>query len=288
MPAVSDVRDSGDLDSPAQNEETVDAGTRSLLRAVGMPSEHGGWGLTAEPILLGMLVAPSVAGVFVGMAGVLAFVMRTPLKFVLVDGRRHRMLERTRVARRLAAAEFVVIVLLAVGALFATSAPFWAPVLVASPLIAVELWFDMRSRSRRLIPQLAGSVGISSLAAAVALAGGARAGVAVGAWIVLSARALTSIPFVRRQVMTLHGRTGPTWPLVVWDVVAVVVGLAATVLDGSVLAGSIAVVVVVIVQRLSAARPVSRAAVVGMRQMVLGFVLVLVTWSGVLSTGGAS
>ena len=34
---------------------------RSMLRSVAVPTEHGGWGLTAEPVVLGLAVAPSAA-----------------------------------------------------------------------------------------------------------------------------------------------------------------------------------------------------------------------------------
>ena len=69
-------------------------------RAVAIPSEHGGWGLTLEPALLGLLVAPSIAGAAIGLAAFLAFLVRTPLKTVLVDRVRHRELDRDRVARQ--------------------------------------------------------------------------------------------------------------------------------------------------------------------------------------------
>ena len=68
-----------------------------------IPSEHGGWGLTLEPALLGLLVAPSIVGGAIGVAAFLAFLVRTPLKLVLVDQHRHRVLERTRLAVRVAA-----------------------------------------------------------------------------------------------------------------------------------------------------------------------------------------
>ena len=35
---------------------------RPTLRSVAMPAEHGGWGLTLEPGILGVLLAPSLAG----------------------------------------------------------------------------------------------------------------------------------------------------------------------------------------------------------------------------------
>lgn len=37
--------------------DKVAAGERSTLRAVAIPTEHGGWSLTLEPVLLGLLVA---------------------------------------------------------------------------------------------------------------------------------------------------------------------------------------------------------------------------------------
>src|SRR6478736_3133505 len=83
----------------------TDASVRSPWRAVVIPSEHGGWGLTAEPALLGLLVAPSIAGGALAVAAFLAFLLRTPLKVVLVDRRRHRELERDRLARRVVVLE---------------------------------------------------------------------------------------------------------------------------------------------------------------------------------------
>ncbi|MDX2007394.1 MAG: hypothetical protein SFU83_19325 [Meiothermus sp.] len=35
--------------------------TKVPLRSVALPNEHGGWGFTLEPILLGLLVAPGEA-----------------------------------------------------------------------------------------------------------------------------------------------------------------------------------------------------------------------------------
>ena len=48
---------------------------------------------------------------------------------------------------------------------------FWVPLAVAAPFVGVELWFDMRSRGRRLIPELAGTFGIGSVVAAIVLIG---------------------------------------------------------------------------------------------------------------------
>ena len=72
--------------------------TVALWRQVAVPSEHGGWSLTAEPVVLGLVVAWSWPGLALGLAAMLAFVARTPVKFVLVDRWRHRWLDRSRLA----------------------------------------------------------------------------------------------------------------------------------------------------------------------------------------------
>jgi hypothetical protein len=243
--------------------------------------------LTAEPVLLGLLVAPSVAGALIGAAGVLAFLARTPLKVALVDASRHRDLARTALARRIAAIELVVLVALVAGAVLTASATFWVPAVVAAPLFGLELWFDMRSRGRRLVPEMAGAVGISALATMIVLADGVSSPLAVGLWLVLAARVLTAIPFIRRQVAALHGRSTPAWPLALWDLGAIAVAAAAVALDRSLAAGAVAVGAVVVAQRLSTLRPTPRAVVLGIRQMVLGLAVVVATWLGVLLAGAA-
>ena len=74
-----------------------------------LPTEHGGWGLTAEPVLLGLLVAPSWAGAAIGAGAVLAFLARTPTKIALGDLRRRRVLSRTRVAGTVAVVELTLL-----------------------------------------------------------------------------------------------------------------------------------------------------------------------------------
>lgn len=256
---------------------------RSPLRAVALPTEHGGWGLTVEPALLGLLVAPGVAGALLATAAVVAFLLRTPLKLVLVDAHRHRELERTRLARRVVAVEGAALVALVAGAVVAAEGAFWWPAVAAAPLVAVELWFDMRSRGRRLAPELAGAAGVGAVAAMIVLAGGESASLAAACWLVLAARVLTAIPSVRSQVMALHGRTVSPVAGRLGDLAAIAVAATAVAVDGLVLAGAVAVVVVVLLQHLSNRYPAPRAALLGVRQSALGFLVVIVTATGVLA-----
>jgi len=109
-----------------------------------------------------------------------AFTARTPVRIVLVDRHRDRWLERTQVAVRLAIGELTVLAALVVATVALANGRFWTPALVAAPLILVELWFETRSRGRRLVPELAGAMGVCSVAAMIVLADGRSARLAAG------------------------------------------------------------------------------------------------------------
>jgi hypothetical protein len=255
---------------------------RSAFRSVALPSEHGGWGLTLEPTLLGLLVAWSWPGLALGAAAMLAFLARTPIKVVLVDRWRHRWLDRSRYAARVAVVEVAVIVGLAVLVALGAHGTFWMPFAAAAPLVAVEMWFDMRSRSRRLIPELAGTVGIGSVAAAIALADGVDARIASGLWCVVAARGVAAIPYVRTQVFRLHNRPHRRWHSDVAQLVAVLAVAVGWALD-AVRGASVVAIAVLASVNVAAVRLNPRPAkVIGLQQMLFGFVVVGLTATAVL------
>ena len=256
--------------------------TRNPLRSVALPSEHGGWGLTIEPGLLGLLVAPSWAGLWLAVAALVAFVARTPTRIVLVDRWRGRSLARTGLARRVAAGELVLLAVLVLAAgLLASGSRWWVPVLVAGPLVAIELWYDMRSRSRRLVPELAGAVGVAGIVAMIVLADGEEASLAIGLWAVLAGRVLTSIPYVRGQIVRVHGRKQIGWATAAGDLLAVTFAALAAGLARELLAGALAVLGLIFVQRVLAHGPPRPAKVIGIQQTVLGLAVVVITAVGV-------
>ena len=279
---------------------------RSVLRSVAIPTEHGGWGLTCEPALVGLWVRPSVAGLCLGLAAVAAFVAKTPLRVVMVDRRRVRHLRRTTVAVRLLLVEVAVIAVL-LGAAFATASNrlFWLPALAAAPLVGIELWFDSRSKSRRLAPELAGAIGVGAVAPMIVLASAAEVTGGIGGsapadlrlalalWMIIAARVVASIPFVRAQIARIRGASearpaggeGPaagitTLPLWATDLAATALAFAATAADLAVMAGAIAIVMLVALQRLSSLGEPQRAAIIGAQQMMLGFFVVAATAIG--------
>jgi hypothetical protein len=266
----------------SQPETTTHSGSVTV-RSVALPTEHGGWSLTAEPAVLGLLVAWSWPGLALALAAMVAFIARTPLKLVLVDRWRGRWLPRSRLAAKVAAVELTLLAVLVAYSTLAATSSFWLPLLVAAPLVALELWFDMRSRSRRLIPELAGSVGIGSIAAAVALADGASNSLVWGLWVVIAARSVAAIPYVRIQILRVRSR-----PLHLWHSDAAQVGAIGIAALGwlfdLVPAATVIVIGAIALLNLAMVRSKPpRVVVIGIQQMVVGIVVVATTAIAILA-----
>lgn len=253
---------------------------RPLLRSVALPTEHGGWSLTLEPVVLGLIVVPSASGFALGAAALVAFIARTPLKLVLIDTWRGRWMARSKLAGRVVGAEVALLVMLVVVAMVTALAPFWWPLAIAAPLIGLELWYDMRSRSRRLTPELAGAVGIASIAAAIALTGGAETTIASGLWLVMAARSIAAIPFVRVQLLRAKNRAHETWHSDVAQGLAIVIGLAGWSTDLVPIAAVVALAIQSTFELVAIRRPPQRAALIGAQQVVVGLTVVLITALG--------
>jgi len=263
-----------DISSPAQHVDPK----RPLWRVVAVPSEHGGWGLTLEPVLLGLLLAFSWAGVAIGIAAFVAFVARTPLKLALVDRRRHRSLPRTRLATRVAIVEVLLLAVLGLLALAGAGWEWLVPIGIAAPLVVVELWFDIRSRGRRLVPELCGSIGITAVAAAIIVAGDETNRLALAASMILAARAVASIPFVRTQIARLRHGGAALAATDAFQIAGAVLAITAIAVDDRVTVGAFAVVIVAVLQAVWMRRhTVPVAKVIGVQQMVLGLVIVVAT-----------
>jgi hypothetical protein len=195
-------------------------------RSVALPIEHGAWGFLLEPALLGLLVAASAAGVALVTAALAALLLQTPLSLVLTDLRRGRRYPRTALAWRFVALYGAALLLaLALALTLAGTVAILLPAAIAAPLVAVQLWYDARSRARELLPEAAGAVAMGALAACVALAGGWSLLPALGLWALLAARTVPAIVYVRARLRLERGQSvarAPTWAshALAWAVVA--------------------------------------------------------------------
>jgi len=255
--------------------------SRPRIRSIALPTEHGGWGFTLEPILLGLLVAPSAAAWELSAAALGIFLARRPVKLVSTDIVRRRWLPRSRIALVFALLYGGLALAGTVGAFFTAEGPFWIPVLVAIPFALVALRADAQSKNRALIPELSGSIAMGATVSAIALGSGWDLGPAFGLWLVLAARDVAAIVLVRGQIRRLKRR--PAGASTIYAVQAACIGVVAVAAVAGIApwlaVGAIALVALVAVMSLK--RPPVEARIIGWTQMGVGFMVVLVTAAGV-------
>lgn len=254
---------------------------RPRIRSIALPTEHGGWGFTLEPILLGLLVAPSAAGWEISAAALGIFLARRPVKIVSTDLVRKRWLPRSRIALLFAALYGGFAIAGTVGAFFTAEGPFWIPVLVALPFALYALRADARRENRALLPELSGSIAMGATVAAIALGSGWDPAPAFGLWLVLAARDVAAIVLVRGQIRRLHGR--PTGASTIY---AVQVGVTSAVAVAAIAdivpwLAAVAIGLVGLAAVVSLNRPPVEAKVIGWTQMAVGLMVVIVTATGV-------
>lgn len=167
------------------------------IRAVALPAEHGGWSLITEPIILGLLVAPSLGGLSLGLAAFACFLARHPLKIAVGDRRKKLVLRRTSFADRFALGyTALAIIFFAIAVTKTPNESLW-PILFAAPLVLVQLIYDGLGQSRKLVPEIAGAIAVGSISTAIALAGGWSRPAAYALWIIVACRHVPTIMYLR-------------------------------------------------------------------------------------------
>jgi len=196
------------------------------LKTIGLPVEHGGWGMLAEPLVMGLVLAPTLAGLGLTIAALGAFLVRHPLKLALSDWRRGARYPRTTLATKVAAAYGLVALVGLVLAAWRAPAAAWLPVFVAAPLGLLQLWYDARLQGRQVLPELLGGVALGAGASALMLAGGWAMGAALAAWGLLSAKAVASVLYIRARLRLDRDQAASRGPGLVTHIAALVLAVA--------------------------------------------------------------
>jgi len=182
------------------------------VKTIALPAEHGGWGLLFEPIVLGLLVAPSIAGLYLALGAVGFFLARHPLTLVVLN--RKRSSPRTALARRFAMLYLAIGTASFVAAFVFAQHAFVLPLLIAAPLAVVQVAHDWTGRRRVLLSELAGAVAITSLASAIALAGGWSTRASLVLWAIMIAREAPAILYVRACLRRVKANDASPAPMI--------------------------------------------------------------------------
>jgi YwiC-like protein len=198
------------------------------LKSIILPNEHGSWGFLFEPLVVSIIVAPSIASVWIALLVIGAFLTRQPLKVLLADKLAKRKLPQTALALRYSIIFGTICFIGFVGSLLSLNFQSFIPFLLIIPLAIYQIYCDATKQTRRFLPEITGAIAISSSSAVIALAGGWEVLNAYSLWAILVARLIPSIIYVRSRLRLEKGKDFSLAPVTVSNFIAVgAIGLLA-------------------------------------------------------------
>lgn len=252
------------------------------LKTIAMPAQHGGWGFVTEPIVLGLLVAPSVAGALLSVAAMAAFLTHQPLKLTVKDYLKGKRFPRTVWAERFTLIYGGVGLTAFVLALLTAQNPFWLPLLMAVPFAAVQVWADTHNQGRETLSEVSGAVAFGAVASSIALISGWALVPALMLWAALAARSITSVLYVRARLRLEYGKPAPVAGVMLAHAAcgaALIALVAAGYLPWPVLI-AFAILVIRAALGMSSQRKPTSAKVIGFREIAFGLVYAALTAAG--------
>lgn len=167
------------------------------LRSI-LPAEHGAWFMLGFPLVLGLLLRPSLAGLCLGLAALAFFLSRPPLRRVL-QGQRDPAQIRALLLLGALAIAFGLLALAMAGA------RFLIPLACVGPLVFLALRADLTRTTRSLAVEMAAQGAFAGLAAAMLVAGGDPLSGALRAWWFVTLVGSANLAHVRRWLGHAHG-----------------------------------------------------------------------------------
>ncbi len=185
---------------------SIDRYPKIRSKAVALPVEHGSWGFLMEPLVAGLVIAPSLASPWIAMLVIGAFLLRQPLKVILSGGKAGSQMPQTALAFKFALAYAAVFCAGAIGCIVYARPESFIPFAIVVPFAAYQIYCDATRNSRQLFAELLGSTAITSSIAVIALAAGWESPKAFALWAIITARLIPSILYVRNRLNLEKGK----------------------------------------------------------------------------------
>jgi len=189
-----------------QNTLTLPAKSRIPASSVALPVEHGAWGFLFEPLLAGLLIAPSLAGAALSVFIIGSFLCRGPLKFVLGDALNRKKLPRTAVARRWLTYFAIIAAVGFVTSIAVANMIAFIPAVLSAPIAVYLVFQDASRKSRESVPELLAALVLGGSITTVLLAAGFGLPLAFAMWLAMAARLIPSVIYVRNRLRLEKGK----------------------------------------------------------------------------------
>jgi len=156
--------------------------------------------------LAGILIAPTIGGLFLSILVTGAFLSRQPLKFVVGDWLQKKKLPRTSLAVRwliyfTALAGFGLLL-----SVLTVDPHAFTPLLLVAPFGIYLILQDASRKSREMLAELMAASVLATSVSTITIAGGHSYAFAAAIWAVMLARLIPSVIYVRNRLRLEKGK----------------------------------------------------------------------------------
>ena len=165
------------------------------IKTIALPREHGAWAYVLEPVILGLLIAFSSKGLFLGIGALLAFLAHQPVRVFFASQER---IKKT-------ALLFVSLYGLSAVTFFFlfinnTSPSVYIPFLLAVLLMIFYLILELQGQGKELLTRIMAPTAIDLMAVSMVLVSGWRTEQALAFFALLLSRSYPTTFYVRAKL----------------------------------------------------------------------------------------
>lgn len=176
------------------------------IKSLVFPKEHGAWALTFEPLVLALLLAPSLPGGFLFLGATFAFFAHPSARALLSSGKDKALALKIFLGTALPAIIFLGYYLKL------TAWPQHAPLLLALALMASYLILELFSFERALATEILASVSMGLIALSIVLSDGWSWRVALGFLVLVYSRSIGTTVYIFYRLRLLKKQEIKVWP----------------------------------------------------------------------------
>ncbi len=171
------------------------------IKSITLPREHGSWAYIIEPLMLGLIAAFSVKGLFLAASSVFVFLLHQPVRVFFSAGRKIRQPAVFFILLYAAIAGFFIIMFLK-NTDFLTALPFF----IALVLMTLYLVLELAGLDREFSVRLMAPISTALIAASLVMAGGWNFDDAAVIFLLVNLRFIPTAFYIRSRFKQSSGK----------------------------------------------------------------------------------
>ena len=250
-----------------------------VIKQSAFPPEHGSWGLTLEPLVLGLLISYSTGGLFLALASFFFFLAHQPVRMFFAKN------PEIKKASFVFALLYLSVAVVCLVIAFNNSAfPDFIPFLVALFLMSVFFIYELTVSKNEFGARLIAPVSIDFIALSIVLIGGMEFTNAFAFLLIIASRSVQSSFYIHELLKKFKQKPFKTFYVHVIGVAFLIVAILLALENYAPVLPSLAIVILIL-RAYAGFKNTKKTTIkkIGILEFVYGILFVVITALGYLA-----